>query len=878
MGFVHSAYATFFLLMRVCRTGVFGKIFVDCGENFEVTDTNGEEPQSSMIATITQENPGVVTVVEDNRHGLETGDYVRFIEVQGMEEINSMEPQEVRVTGPYTFTIGDTSALSAYVRGGYAVQVKQPAAHSWTSMSESLKAPEHVISDFAKIESADQIHLGSQGLDAFITRHGRMPGRAPADVEEMLALCAQINEQSMKKLETVDTKLLSKFATNADGDINPMAAFLGGIAGQEVLKVISGKFMPIKQWFYFDAVELLPEEDLPLSEFESSDSRYAAQIHVLGRTMQEKINDLSYFIVGAGAIGCEMIKNFAMMGVGSGPKGCVHITDMDTIEKSNLNRQFLFRPWDVKKCKSLTAAEAVKKMNPNMKVKAQENRVGPDTEDTFDDDFFESLDGVCNALDNVQARMYMDQRCIYYKLPLFESGTLGTKGNVQVVLPHLTESYGSSRDPPEKSIPICTLKNFPNAIEHTIQWARDEFEGLYKQTAEDANAFLSKADFFESLNKQGGNRKGTLESILGSLVTNKPLKFEECIVWARLKFEELFNNSIRQLLYNFPLDMTTSTGSPFWSGPKRPPTPLVFNADDPEHMAFVLSAANLRAVNYGLKGHASVQEFKEVLANVMVPEFTPKAGVKIQVSETETNQQQERVDDEDAVCQAIISQLPQPSELAGYRLSVVEFEKDDDTNFHIDFITACSNLRATNYSITPQDKYRTKQIAGKIIPAIATTTALVTGLVGLELLKFAQGKKKLDDYKNGFVNLALPFFGFSEPIAAPKREFKEHVWTLWDRFDIHEGRDMPLKDFVQYFQDKYQLEVVMISCGVSILYSNFMSKSKLEERLTMPMSKLATTITKTELQEKQRYLIFEVCCSDEDGEDVETPYVRYRFR
>jgi ubiquitin-activating enzyme E1 len=64
---------------------------------------------------------------------------------------------------------------------------------------------------------------------------------------------------------------------------------------------------------------------------------------------------------------------------------------------------------------------------------------------------------------------YMDRRCVYYRKPLLESGTLGTKGNTQVVLPYLTESYSSSQDPPEKAIPICTLKNFPNAIEHTIQ-------------------------------------------------------------------------------------------------------------------------------------------------------------------------------------------------------------------------------------------------------------------------------------------------------------------------------------------------------------------------------------------------------------------------
>lgn len=79
---------------------------------------------------------------------------------------------------------------------------------------------------------------------------------------------------------------------------------------------------------------------------------------------------------------------------------------------------------------------------------------------------------MANALDNVDARMYMDRRCVYYRKPLLESGTLGTKGNVQVVIPFLTESYSSSQDPPEKSIPICTLKNFPNAIEHTLQWAR----------------------------------------------------------------------------------------------------------------------------------------------------------------------------------------------------------------------------------------------------------------------------------------------------------------------------------------------------------------------------------------------------------------------
>ena len=112
--------------------------------------------------------------------------------------------------------------------------------------------------------------------------------------------------------------------------------------------------------------------------------------------------------------------------------GNVVVTDMDLIERSNLNRQFLFRPENVGQNKAVTAKQAVSKMNPGIKVEAHENRVGPETENVYDDDFFESLNGVANALDNVDARIYMDRRCVYYRKPLLESGSPGTKGNTQV--------------------------------------------------------------------------------------------------------------------------------------------------------------------------------------------------------------------------------------------------------------------------------------------------------------------------------------------------------------------------------------------------------------------------------------------------------------
>merc|ERR1719502_1562698 len=367
----------------------------------------------------------------------------------------------------------------------------------------------------------------------------------------------------------------------------------------------------------------------------------------------------------------------------------------------------------------------IKAMNPACNVAALLDKLAPETEDVFDDAFWEGLSGVCNALDNVQARLYVDQRCVYYQKSLLESGTLGAKGNVQVVVPQLTESYGSSRDPPEKSIPVCTLKNFPNAIEHCIQWARDLFEGHYSQAAADVNAYLSQADFLQQLERQPGVRKPTLEAIRTNLC-EKPISVEECIVWARLRFEELYHNQIAQLLHNFPLDMTTSSGAPFWSGPKRPPTPLQFSSANELHVDFILAAANLRAFNYGLKGSTDRAFIKRCVDTVMVPEFVPKAGVKIQSDPKEDNGKEnasaDGVEDEDKACEEVLRQLPTPSSMPGYRMTPAEFEKDDDANFHIDFITAASNLRAANYKIAEADRHKTKGIAGKIIPAIATTT------------------------------------------------------------------------------------------------------------------------------------------------------------
>ncbi|TGZ62433.1 hypothetical protein CRM22_007448 [Opisthorchis felineus] len=873
-------------------SGVFGKVFCDFGTEFVVSDPTGEDPPSVMIQQIEKSKQGLVTCLEETRHNFEDGDYVTFSEVKGMTELNGCEPRKVKVIGPDAFVIGDTSTLSEYLSGGVCTKVKMPQTLTFKPYAGAFSQPEFLVTDFTKFDRPSQIHLCFAALSDYAQKHkGAYPGTwNQSDAQEFIQCVRSLNT-SLKDtgafVSELDEHLCSLFAYTSNGQCCPVQAVIGGFAAQEALKACTGKFKPLMQWSYFDAIECLPSpvseaaensnKELVIDEGDAAPrgSRYDGQIAIFGHQFQEKLNRLKYFMVGAGAIGCELLKNFALMGVGASPCGKVTVTDMDSIERSNLNRQFLFRPWDISKMKSTVAAAAAKRMNPEMNIEAHENRVGPETEGVYDDSFFESLDGVANALDNVEARTYMDRRCVYYRKSLLESGTLGTKGNVQVVIPYLTESYSSSQDPPEKSFPACTLKNFPYLIEHTLQWARDLFEGLFAQQSQSIASYIHEpAKFIERALAGPGNQPfETLETLKANLVDKRPSKFEDCVTWARLVWQDLFANTISQLLFNFPPDHVTASGAPFWSGTKRCPHPLEFSVHDHTHLDFVVAAANLRAYVFGIPQCRNLTKIVPMILSVPVPPFKPRTGVRIDVTEAEAQSRLTVPAADAARLDDLRGALASVKNLSDIKISVVEFEKDDDTNFHMDFIVAASNLRAMCYDIQPADRLKSKLIAGKIIPAIATTTSLVAGLVCLELYKLVQGHRDLSLYKNAYVNLAAPFITFFEPLPPAKSKYFDTEFTLWDRFEL-EG-PMTLRDFLDHFKNEYKLDVTMLSQDVSMLYAFFMPEARRKERLAMPLRQLVETVSKKRIPPYVKALVFDLCCSGANGEDVDVPYVRY---
>lgn len=429
---------------------------------------------------------------------------------------------------------------------------------------------------------------------------------------------------------------------------------------------------------------------------------------------------------------------------------------------------------------------------------------------------------------------------------------------------------------------ICTLKNFPHKIEHTIQWARDHFEGLFKAGPAECNNYLTQPDYLAELAKQQNVQLTNLSTVKSYLVDEKPGDFAACVRWARMLWEQEFHYNIAQLLHNFPADSATPEGQPFWSGAKRPPVVLRFDPSDPLHMDFIVAASTLRAVNYRIDPVKDLDMIRSVLATITPAPFVPAQNKKIAATEAEAKAMLDAVDDDhDSKVAAAIAALPSPAKLAGYHLQAIDFEKDDDTNEHIAFVTACSNLRARNYAIRESDRHETKFTAGKIIPAIATTTALVTGMVCMEIYKLLQpAKNKIEDFRCFSCNLALPILSSSEPIAPAKSKaaLKSGVWewSLWDRIEVTEG-DITLEQLMAHFRVKYGLELTMLSHGASMIFYNFGVgiKKKVKDRLKERVSDLVQSVGGVKIGEQDKYLILEACVANEEEEEVEIPSVTH---
>eukprot|EP00981_Chlorochromonas_danica_P010908 scaffold3532_cov182-Ochromonas_danica.AAC.11 len=778
--------------------GVTTDIFVDHGPDHHVHDFDGERPMQKIITNISQISTEEILIRYETPEGqlpvsITKGNF-EISEVIGIEGVNEKtfhvkvgEKDPVKtIRIPYVLQ-GDEE----YLGGGILTEKKIPTKYHMESLAEKIKHPGNTFAEPPSLVLTDLLHFGSEvqlhvahiATLTFFSTHKHLPrANLTKDADEVVEIAKRLLSDKVIDLEDfeLDVDLVKRYALHSGAELQPLAAFTGGVLAQEVVKC-TGKFTPIPGYMHFAAFESLPDNSPDDKDTQPRNSPQDELAAVYGWPFVEKLGNLQYFMVGCGALGCEFMKNFALNNVCCGPHGKLTVTDADRIELSNLSRQFLFREHNVGQPKSKAAAAMAKQMNKNFHVEPVELLVGTKSEDTFDDSFWLGLDGVCNALDNMEGRLYVDRQCVKYEKPLLESGTMGTNGNVDTVYPFKTRTYAEGGKAAEGGgVPMCTLRNFPHLTDHCIEWSRDQFELLFVKLGKNLESYLADpTGFANKIRDKAASEPGAaffdVRSVtsFAKLVSNPSIGSAAQLAYDIFHF--LFRDRILDLQAAFPKDyriidsVTKVDKGPFWGDKKRYPTPAVFNPHDPAHTDFLLSAICLFGVAVGILPARKegddhyLEEFrqKEWIINIAEGLRSP-AYVQAPVSsdgmeEAASASPTTSKESVDELLGQMLSDLAHASaainkEKSNKFFEPADFEKDDDLNFHIAFVTAAANLRCDNYSIKRTDFQGCKVIAGKIIAAIATTTAAVCGLVILELFKVVLGKDT-DSYMARMIGL-----------------------------------------------------------------------------------------------------------------------------
>eukprot|EP00760_Papus_ankaliazontas_P017843 PhM_4_TR1738/c0_g1_i1/m.86944/K03178/UBE1, UBA1; ubiquitin-activating enzyme E1 len=843
-----------------CNLGVNGSIFVDHCEGFVTKDDGREALQKSIdevdhrvdkkgraytrlrVSVPAGLNPGAFL---DNA-AITFSDVKGFIHTETGVSINNCKKSFVAVhargDAPNTLRVYPSlqkEGYGLYQGGGFVTEVKQHTTRDFRPFAECVSVPPAIIITDSMMDGTAEsnVHLALTAVLRFLDTHAGTWPTSESDVSDCLAIAHTIVKKGKEMraatptrtiapeerdpldemplapplphppqpftMDYVDDDFLRRAFVLCSHEFQPMTTIVGALLAQEVVKV-TGRYTPIHQFLHLNGSACLPDEQ-PTDATAGVSDRNKPLRAMFGQAFVDKIQNLHMFMVGCGALGCEYMKNIALMGIACGPRGLLTVTDNDLIEVSNLNRQFLFREENIGQAKSIAAAQRGKSINPSLNIDARKDLVGEKTEHLFTDEFWMGLDVVTNALDNMTARLYVDDRCTLFEKILVEAGTTGTGGNVDIIVPHKTSTYAEGGKADESGgIPMCTLRNFPYIFDHCIEWARAQFDDLFvapimltQQLREDPARFKTKLlDEVKSQASLGLKRSIVAKNItklralqkIGKVLTQSEVSMGDCVFMAWTTFHAQFRDRIASLIKVLPVDARRRDGEPFWSGHRKFPT--VLNADlfDADTRDFLISAANLYACMLGVHGakHPPVQNdpSKRWKAEFRTEEWLRAAVSKLEVpeialsavddldEENDSSANDGGSGDEDAQQEVLFEELLTSvvslgGSMSSSKAQSLDFEKDDDDNFHIDFITAAATLRARNYDITTKDRMTVKLTAGRIIPAIATTTAAVTGFALMELFKVLQGKDTTH-LRNGQIDLGANTYVMFERDAPRK--------------------------------------------------------------------------------------------------------------
>ena len=883
--------------------GLFSFIFNDFGKKHLINNWNGNTSNYYYIKNISNSKECLIEIDNSNDILLPNEEeYVIFKEIEGMDELNDGKPRKIKnIISKNSFTIEeDTTNFGKYIKNGICIEKKITKEISFSTFHDNLINP--VIDENLESENISTIHSLIYSIHQFFDKNNFLPSlnsdkdstniyyNAKNFYEEKKNLIQLFKEDNNEFNEELALNL-SKFIS---AEISPYTTFIGGIVSQEIVK-FSGIYTPINQLFYYEAYDTI--KNLKDINRTLLNSRYDDQIAIYGQEIQEKLSKSNVFMVGAGALGCEYLKILAMIGISTHKDCKVTVTDNDSIEMSNLNRQFLFHIDDIGKSKSECACSSVKLLNKEMNCEAHKNLASLETEKIYDENFFNNQTFLISAVDNNKARKYIDSQAILFKKPLLDAGTEGTKANTQLVIPDLTQTISDVRNEEssnKNAYTSCTLKFFPSLIEHCIEFGKAQFDNFFVTNIQNIIDFISEPDsLYKKIKELTSNVKiSFLNEIKEYLILLNSNNYEKCLELGFKIFYYNFKYRIEELLKINPIDTKNPDGSFFWSGSKRIPSIINFDIKDKFCREFIISFANLISKCFNIEIKHDIND--DLISSINERLNSNISGLNNELEQLniendnddieQTNLNEENKFDSEQYKETKISNLLNEIETLlknvdnnKQKITPEIFDKDDDSNGQIDFIYYFSNLRARNYKIQECDKLKVKFISGKIIPAIESTTAAVTGFNTSQIFSLLINKT-IEDFTEIQMDLGTSFFAFHSPY--PKKINTSYVkskkkyiaipnnWSIWDPIIIE--KSMTLKEFIDYFYNKYKI----IIRGIYNQDKNLMKRQLINEKIEDIYCKVKNT-----KKDSIRHIITLSLDSKDDNKNIIiSPQIIYKFQ
>ena len=188
---------------------------------------------------------------------------------------------------------------------------------------------------------------------------------------------------------------------------------------------------------------------------------------------------------------------------------------------------------------------------------------------------------------------------------------------------------------------------------------------------------------------------------------------------------------------------------------RRRPRAVDFSPSDPMSMEFLYATANLYAHAFFLPPVRDRTKFQRVVEGLLAAGLLVQPEFQRPLPSADQEEHDELHDR--LVSVALTAELNQIDTAKLARARTHELEVDDDTNFHVDFLTAATNLRAWNFNIHMSERADVKVVAGQILPTLVTTTAMCCGLMDIEFCKLVLGLQNLgtDAFFSHNINLAV---------------------------------------------------------------------------------------------------------------------------